>query len=115
MPYISVTLLALNELKSIEYAMQSLDLSSFDTSNVTTMPGMFNQCKAQSLDLRPFDTSNVTTMGGMFNGCKAQSIDLSSFNTCNAKDMYCMFDGCKAQINITDSKLKDQLKRDREG
>ena len=76
---------------------QSLDLSSFNTSNVTDMRGMFKFCRTQSLDLTSFNTSNVECMYGMFNDCKAHSIDLSSFNTSNVIDMTGMFVRCEAQ------------------
>jgi len=76
---------------------QSLDLSSFNTSNITSMERMFWECKAQFIDLHSFNTSNVTSMRGMFDGCKAQSLDLSSFNTSNVTDMEYMFFRCKAQ------------------
>jgi len=80
----------------------SLDLSSFNTSNVTNMKWMFEDCKAQSIDLSSFDTSKVTDMHSMFHGCKVQSLDLSSFNTSKVKDMDYMFANCEAQsINLT--------------
>ena len=49
----------------------NLDLSSFDTSNVTGMNSMFSNTKATSLDLSSFDTSKVTDMGFMFSDAKA--------------------------------------------
>ena len=50
--------------------LTSLDLSSFDTSNVTDMSDMFSYCGGlTSLDLSSFDTSNVTSMNGMFEEC----------------------------------------------
>ena len=58
-----------------------LDLSSFDTSNVSNMEKMFYQSKAISLDLSSFDTSKVTTMGDMFAEMKAIiSLEISNFN-----------------------------------
>ena len=80
-----------------ECEAQSLDLSSFDTSKVTTMKAMFSGCQAQSLDLSSFDTSKVRNMEAMFSGCQAQSLDLSSFDTSNVADMIEMFEGCQAQ------------------
>ena len=61
----------------------SIDLSAFDTSNVSKMTQMFNGCKSlTSMDLSSFDTRNVTDMQWMFNGCdKLKKIDLSSFDT----------------------------------
>ena len=80
------------------YYLQSLDLSSFDTSNVTNMSWMFDDCKSlKSLDLSSFDTSNVVEMGYMFDGCiSLQSLDLSSFDTSNVTNMSCMFYNCKS-------------------
>ena len=50
--------------------LTSLDLSSFDTANVTNMINMFYGCsKLTSLDLSSFDTSNVTDISGMFANC----------------------------------------------
>ena len=46
----------------------TLDLSSFDTSNVTNMEYMFSSSKATTLDVSNFDTSNVTDMDSMFQG-----------------------------------------------
>ena len=36
---------------------------------------MFSECQATSLDLSSFDTSKVTSMAQMFCGCKATSIN----------------------------------------
>ena len=74
----------------------NLDLSSFDTSNVTNMRGMFKNSSATNLDLSGFDTSNVTTMYEMFNGSAANSIDLSSFDTSNVTSMVGMFKNSSA-------------------
>ena len=75
-----------------------LDLSSFDTSNVTNMSGMFDGCpNLRVLDLSSFDTSNVTNMSGMFAGCvHLCDLDLSSFDTSNVTNMSRMFYKCKS-------------------
>ena len=50
--------------------VKELDLTSFDTSNVTTMERMFEQCTGlEYLDLSSFDMSNVTNTYAMFNDC----------------------------------------------
>ena len=69
----------------------SIDLSSFDTSNVTNMSGMFRQISATSLDLSNFDTSHVTHMNGMFMESSVTTLDLNSFDTSNVTDMTGMF------------------------
>lgn len=77
---------------------QILDLSGFNTSNVTDMQGMFFECKAQTLDLSNFNTSNVTDMSNMFLLCRAETLDLSSFNTSNVTTMHDMFYECHAEV-----------------
>ncbi len=50
--------------------LTELDLSSFNTSNVTSMTYMFSGCTGLTkLDLSSFNTSNVTSMDYMFNRC----------------------------------------------
>ncbi|MCI7332446.1 MAG: BspA family leucine-rich repeat surface protein [Mollicutes bacterium] len=78
------------------HEITTLDLSSFDTSNVTSMFSMFSECAATTLDLSNFDTSNVTNMSGMFSESAATTIDLSKFNTSKVTNMANMFKGCKA-------------------
>ena len=75
-------------------AFPSLDLSSFDTRNVTNMKQMFQYCDAlTSLDLSGFNTSNVTDMSNMFDSCSAlTSLDLSHFNTSKVTNMKQMFE-----------------------
>ena len=74
----------------------TLDLSIFDTSNVTDMGYMFYNCTSlTSLDLSTFNTSNVTNMGRMFQSCSSlTSLDLSSFDTSNVTNMDYMFYNC---------------------
>ena len=52
------------------HKMVSLNLSYFNTSQVTLMSFMFYKSKELiSLDLSSFDTSLTTTIGYMFNSC----------------------------------------------
>ena len=77
-------------------SLTTLDLSNFDTSNVTNMSYMFSKCQSlTSLDLSNFDTSKVTDMSYMFSYCSRPiSLDLSSFDTSNVTDMSYMFEDC---------------------
>ena len=53
-------------------SLTTLDLSSFNTSNVTNMSSMFNYCSSlTTLDLSSFNTSNVTSMSSMFSFCSS--------------------------------------------
>lgn len=82
-------------------SLTSIDLSNFDTSNVTDMNNMFHGCKAlTSLDLSNFNTSNVTAMTAMFKDCLLTSLDVSNFNTSNLVTMNSIFNGCKALTSL---------------
>jgi surface protein len=83
-------------------ALTSLDLSNFNTANVTTMRAMFYDCAAlTTLDLSNFNTANVTTMRAMFYDCAAlTTLDLSNFNTANVTTMYAMLRGCAALTSL---------------
>ena len=75
------------------------------------MNDMFNECKSlKSIDLSNFNTQNVTNMNDMFRECKSlKSIDLSNFNTQNVTNMSDMFKGCiflqKENIITKDNKI----------
>ena len=48
--------------------LESLDISSFDTSKVINMHGMFDSCyRLKELNITSFNTSSVFYMGLMFN------------------------------------------------
>ena len=79
------------------YNAAYIDLRGFDTSNVTNMVYMFQNCrKVTSLDLSGFDTSKVTVMHDMFYGCEnLTTLNLSSFNTANVTSIGGLFEECK--------------------
>ena len=82
--------------------LTSLDLSGWDTGNVTSMFCMFNYCSGlTSLDLSGWDTGNVTDMGGMFWGCNdLTSLDISTWDTGNVTSMFCMFSYCSGLTSL---------------
>ena len=73
-------------------AITSLNLSNFNTSNVTDMRYMFNNCKnLVELDLSNFDTSNVIDMQGMFHGCSSLTkLDIRNFDFSKVTNYYGM-------------------------
>ena len=87
-------------------ALTSIDTTGWDTSNITSMNGMFGSCSAlENLDVSKFNTSNVTNMRYMFGGCKSlTTLDVSKFNTSKATDMSYMFSGCNSLTNLDVSK-----------
>ena len=116
--------------------LTNIDLSNFNTSNVTNMSSMFKGCSSlkkinlsnvntnsvinmnfmfakcsslTNINLSSFNTNNVTRMRSMFYGCfSLTNIDLSSFNTNNTTDMACMFSRCSSLTNINLSNFNTQ-------
>ena len=72
-----------------------------NTSEVTDMSYLFDACSSlQSIDLSHFNTTKVTTMAEMFRHTTCATIDLSSFDTNNVTDMYGMFWSCSKLTTI---------------
>ena len=73
--------------------LTNLDVSHFDTSQVTDMSGMFWICSdLTNLDVSHFDTSQVTDMSHMFDSCsELTNLDVSHFDTSQVTDMSAMF------------------------
>lgn len=66
------------------YSMQSMNLTGMDTSVVSDMKLCFWGSRITSLDLSTWDTSRVTTMYSMFHECEnLVAVDLSNFDTQN--------------------------------
>ena len=88
-------------------SLTSLDVSKFDTSQVTDMNYMFGGCSSlTNLDVSKFDTSQVTNMEQMFFECSSlTSLDLSKFDTSQVTDMNHMFDFCSSLTNLDVSKF----------
>ena len=83
-----------------------LNLSNFNTSQVTDMGGMFAiMSNLTTINLSSFDTSKVTKMNSMFYGASNLTIlDLSNFNTSQVTDMNHMF---YSTSNITNLNLSN--------
>ena len=83
--------------------LTKIDLSGWDTSNITDMSSMFKDCiSLTSLDVSGFDTSKVTSMNNMFNNCSfLTSLDVSGFDTSKVTNMNNMFTGCHRLSNLT--------------
>ena len=77
--------------------MEYLDLSNFDTSNVTSLKYMFNEYYnlKEKKGFDKFNTSKVTNIKVMFTKCQElESLDLSSFDTSNINDILFIFSEC---------------------
>ena len=130
----NVTFIYDNKIKScyqMFYNLENIieiDLSNFDTSEVTNMNGMFRECKNLekinfgiintssvknmeylfykcykliSIDLSYFDTSKVNNMNSMFGYCtNLKYLDLSNFETSNVNNMQYIFSSCQSLIYL---------------
>ena len=79
-------------------------IENLNTSEVTYMLCMFANCWAlESIDLSSFDVSKVGLLHGMFVNCRSlKTIDLSNFYPEDLYNMYAMFEGCE---NLTEIKF----------
>ncbi len=87
-------------------SLETINLSSLDTSNVTDMNSLFNMWDSNVGGFMPnklssitfgglFNTSNVINMKNMFAGFQSMSkLDLSTFDTSNVVNMNHMFNHC---------------------
>lgn len=75
------------------YNLRSINgLNTFQTTNTETMHAMFACCHfSGTLDLTAFDTSNVSNMFGAFSHLSADVLDLSSFDMSNVKNVDYLF------------------------
>ena len=101
---------------------------NFDTSNIKTVNGMFNQTNLKSIDFADWNTPNLTDISYMFSKCKnlqdiknisnintekclnfngvfyncvsLEEIDLSKLNMTNAEAFSATFSGCVSLKNI---------------
>ena len=79
------------------YNLISIDISNFDSTNVTDMSYMFSDChKLETIELGDnFDTSNVTDFRGMFQNCYSlKSLNLSNLKVGYLADIGSMFNNC---------------------
>ena len=83
----------LKEIEGLEY---------LNTQNVTTMEGMFNNCKElETIDLSRLNTSNVTDMSTLFSLCsKLRSVDLTRWDMSKVTDVTGMFMLCSELTTI---------------
>ena len=91
-------------------SLTNINLSNFDTQNVTNMGCMFFNCKSLiNINLSNFNTKNVTDMVSMFFNCSSLTfINLSNFDTRNVIDMRSIFSYCTSLTFINLSNFNTQ-------
>ena len=95
-------------------SLTNIDLSDFNTRNVTNMSYMFSWCKyLTDIKISNINTQNVTNMSYMFYYCRSlKNLDLSNFNTQNVSNMSSMFNKCKSLTSINLSNFNNQNETD---
>jgi len=94
--------------------VKEFDLTTFKTSNVTTMASMFNSCVNLTTIKYPedLDTSNVTSMSYMYAQCwSLVNLDLGAMDISSGTNVNKMFNGCKSLscIHTTNSTLASDV------
>ena len=79
-----------------------IDLSKFDSSQVTGFAAMFYDCTSlSSINLNNLNTASVNNMHRMFNGCgQLLSLDFSGFQTSSVNNMYGLFFSCYSLLYL---------------
>ncbi|MCD7865605.1 MAG: BspA family leucine-rich repeat surface protein [Clostridiales bacterium] len=95
-------------------SLKTLDVSEFNTQNVTNMESMFQVYYRSAIGLTAadssltsitgldtLDTSDCTDMTAMFRGCNLlTSIDISNFDTTRVTNFTCMFMNCTSLTSL---------------
>lgn len=89
------------------YGFETLDLSSWNVSNVQSMYYMFNGCShLRTINTTGWNISNVEQMDGMFGNCQyLQSFDMSNWNVLKTLSADGMFENCRALRSVNTSGL----------
>ena len=82
--------------------LKTIDVSSWDLSNVENISYMFEGCESlTTIDVSKWDVSNVNDMSGLFSGCESlTAIDVSKWDVSAAIDMSLMFRNCRTLNGI---------------
>ena len=83
-------------------ALSSLDLDNWNPKNSTRMESMFYNCgELVTLDLSDWDVSKVTKLSHVFYNCaKLTKLDISNWVTQKVHSMESMFYNCKSLTNV---------------
>ena len=85
------------EFRNISNNIEQISFQNIDTSRMTSMNGLFRNIKVSTVDLSSFDTSNVTNFQYMFSdNYYLTSVDLSEKNLEAVKQMNYMFRNCSS-------------------
>ncbi|MZZ98565.1 BspA family leucine-rich repeat surface protein, partial [Enterococcus mundtii] len=91
-------------------SLEMIDVSSFDTSSSTSFAYMFYNCKSlETIDVSIFDTSSSTNFASMFALCRnVKELDVANFDVSKAIDLSGIFQGCRSISSIDVSKFNTE-------
>ncbi|NAA04600.1 BspA family leucine-rich repeat surface protein, partial [Enterococcus mundtii] len=91
-------------------SLETIDVSSFDTSSSTSFAYMFYNCKSlEIIDVSIFDTSSSTNFASMFALCRnVKELDVANFDVSKAIDLSGIFQGCRSISSIDVSKFNTE-------
>ena len=69
-------------------------IEDWDTSNITSMNGLFHGMSDFNKDISKWDTSNVDDMEDMFHGASSFNKDISNWNVDRVRHKRNIFEGC---------------------
>ena len=73
----------------------SVDITTWDVSNITHLEGIFERISSFNQDLNNWDTSSLVSMAGSFIGAKNSNPKIDKWNVSNVTIMYATFFGSK--------------------
>ena len=89
-------------------SLKELNLSNFNTNHVIDMSYMFSDCSSlNELNIPNFNTNNATDMSDKLSDCSSLKLKLSNFNDNNITDISGMFSGCSDELK---NKIKEKYK-----
>lgn len=94
---------SLGSITNVQANTTDRNILTLNTEGVTSMSGMFKDCKVKYLDLSILRTHNVTDFSDMFYNCDSLiDLNVDGFDTSNAEDFNGMFHGCHklTQLNV---------------
>ncbi len=82
--------------------IESLDLSTWDVSNVRTMESLFhNMRKLKDINMEGWNTENLENVYSLFAGCLAlETVDVSNINTAKSNQLTRIFYNCESLKSV---------------
>jgi surface protein len=82
-------------------ALSTLNVNSFDVTNITGLNSMFYKCSLTTLDLSNWEPINAQSTSHMFYGCnKLKTLRLDNFDMRSVTDTTNMFAECKVLATL---------------